>query len=301
MNTSTYQEATSQTSRYAASIDGSKGKLLVVVGTTTGYAADDSWVNIINDSRYQYYLSKSTETAWADKASGTYEEAFGVKLTAVSADNGAQLVYTTNGEDPTSSSTKVNSGSTINITESCTLKVGLLVGGVVKSIITRQYVIKPFEPHKATVYVKKATGWDNMHFYVWANDGKNTQLNGGWPGNQVTATKEIQGIVWYYKAFDVNTKDYSFNVIFDKGSSDDQTVDIGPISEDTYFEISATKTSGKFTVTNVTQEIITGIEAIRTTPSTKDNVIYDLQGRKVSKEQLKKGLYIVNGKKVVIK
>lgn len=45
----------------------------------------------------------------------------------------------------------------------------------------------------------------------------------------------------------------------------------------------------------------TGIEAIRTTPSTKDNVIYDLQGRKVSKEQLKKGLYIVNGKKVVIK
>ena len=45
----------------------------------------------------------------------------------------------------------------------------------------------------------------------------------------------------------------------------------------------------------------TGIEAIRTTPSTKDNVIYDLQGRKVSKEQLKKGLYIVNGKKVVTK
>ena len=45
----------------------------------------------------------------------------------------------------------------------------------------------------------------------------------------------------------------------------------------------------------------TGIEAIRTTPSYKDNVIYDLQGRKVSKEQLKKGLYIVNGKKVVIK
>ena len=45
----------------------------------------------------------------------------------------------------------------------------------------------------------------------------------------------------------------------------------------------------------------TGIEAVRTTPSTKDNVIYDLQGRKVSKEQLKKGLYIVNGKKVVIK
>lgn len=45
----------------------------------------------------------------------------------------------------------------------------------------------------------------------------------------------------------------------------------------------------------------TGIEAVRTTPSTKDNVIYDLQGRKVSKKQLKKGLYIVNGKKVVIK
>ena len=300
MNTSTYEQMTSQTSRYVASVNGSKGKLLVVVGTTSGYTADDSWVNVINDSRYQYYLSKSTETAWADKASGTYEEAFGVKVTAVSADNNAQIVYTTDGTDPTSSSTTVNSGSTINITEGCTLKVGLLVNGIVKSIITRQYVIKPFEPHKATVYVKKATGWDNMYFYVWANDGHNTQLNGGWPGNKVTDTKEIQGAVWYYKSFDINTKDYSFNIIFDKGSSNDQTVDIGPISEDTYFEISDTKSAGKFTVRDVTQEILTGIEVVRTAaPSFNDHAIYDLQGRKMSKDQLKKGIYIYQGKKIL--
>lgn len=46
---------------------------------------------------------------------------------------------------------------------------------------------------------------------------------------------------------------------------------------------------------------VTSIESIRTTPSYKDDAIYDLQGRKVSKAQLKKGLYIINGKKVVIK
>jgi alpha-amylase len=51
------------------------------------------------------------------------------------------------------------------------------------------------------------------------------------------------------------------------------------------------------------QDVVTatGIETVLITPSYKDNVIYDLQGRKMSKDQLRKGLYIVNGKKVVIK
>ncbi|MBQ2178976.1 MAG: alpha-amylase, partial [Prevotella sp.] len=61
------------------------------------------------------------------------------------------------------------------------------------------------------------------------------------------------------------------------------------------------KNGGYYNEAGACQGIVTDIEAIRTTPSTKDNVIYDLQGRKVSKEQLKKGLYIVNGKKVVTK
>ena len=62
-----------------------------------------------------------------------------------------------------------------------------------------------------------------MYFYAWANDASNTQLNGGWPGNAVTDTKVIGGVKWYYKSFDIKSKDYSFNIIFDKGSSKNLT------------------------------------------------------------------------------
>ena len=43
----------------------------------------------------------------------------------------------------------------------------------------------------------------------------------------------------------------------------------------------------------------TGINAVKTTVDTKDAAVYDLQGRRVM--QPTKGLFIVNGKKVVIK
>ena len=44
---------------------------------------------------------------------------------------------------------------------------------------------------------------------------------------------------------------------------------------------------------------VTGIKAIDNGQLTIDDAVYDLQGRRVSKPT--KGLYIVNGKKVIIK
>ena len=49
----------------------------------------------------------------------------------------------------------------------------------------------------------------------------------------------------------------------------------------------------------VTYTPTTGISTVKTDADTKDAVIYDLQGRRVM--QPTKGLFIVNGKKVVIK
>ena len=47
------------------------------------------------------------------------------------------------------------------------------------------------------------------------------------------------------------------------------------------------------------QEIVNGITSVRNSQSMKDNVYYNLQGQRV--ERATKGLYIVNGKKVVLK
>ena len=54
-------------------------------------------------------------------------------------------------------------------------------------------------------------------------------------------------------------------------------------------------------MSNVMYTYITAINPIRTTPSVQNGMIYDLQGRKMGTtwDELPKGLYIVNGKKIV--
>ncbi len=308
-NQSGYAERSTAANLYAAEVTGQNGKLIVACGGGS-YSPSADYVLAITGANYKVYASKSLETAWASIASGEFEKAFSVTLSAISADASAKLVYTTDGSEPTASSKSVASGTPISISESCTLKVGLLSGGQVKNIITRNYKIVPFVPHTATVYVKDP-GWSKMYFYAWANDANNTQLNGGWPGNAVTDTKVIGGVKWYYKSFDIKSKDYSFNIIFDKGSSNDQTVDIGPISKDTYFELSANKTNGKYTVTDVTDAMTSGIdapahEAMHNGPtrvySVNGQLLRTLQKGASAAEAIRdmpKGVYIINGKKFV--
>lgn len=295
-NQSSWQQKSSSTAGYQLETTGSKGKLYAILGS--GSLSNNSYVKILSGTNYAYYLSKSTETPWVSLTEGTYTDAAEATLTAVSEDEGAQLVYTLDGSDPTASSTKVNSGNKITISETCTLKVGLLVGGVVKSIITRNYTIKPFVAHKATIYVKDPNWSDPVYFYAWANDGNNTQLLGGWPGTVITATKTIDGQKWYYQEFEVNTKDYSFNIIFNQGKDAGkvQTIDIGPLTEDAYYEIGDI-VGGKFTVNDVT-DIVTSISNVPHYTPLITNQAYDLQGRKVEPTTLTKGtIYIQNGKK----
>ncbi|MBR5102997.1 MAG: starch-binding protein [Muribaculaceae bacterium] len=245
--TSTFR---SNTAYYAQQTTGTKGKILVVVGNTNSLSVSASqWIEVLSGYHYKYYMEPKIETAWADVASGQYFDPFKVKLVAVSATSGAKLVYTTNGTNPTASSTQVASGTQIDIKNSCTLKVGLLKNGAVSSIITRNYVIKPFEAHTATVYLKQP-GWDHVYFYAWDKSG---QPLGNWPGTEQTATKSFKGNRFYYHTFDINSADYYFNIIFNQGQGLKQTVDIGPITQDVFYEI-AGETNGKFTIKNITSE-----------------------------------------------
>ena len=301
-NTSTYAVIRSAKTYYAVDVKGDQTDLVAVVGSkTSSYApSTDSYVHIINGYHYDYYLGKAAETAWADKASGTYTEAFDVTLKAVSQDSNAKLVYTLDGATPTASSTTVSDGTKLTISKSCQLKVGLLSNGTVKGIVSRDYTVKAFEPHTATVYLKDPQ-WSTLYFYAWANDGKSTQLLGSWPGTLMTSsnTKVVNGQTWYYHTFDVNTAGYSFNIIFDKGNNQMQTVDIGPISEDTYYEISDV-VNGKYTVNNLTSTV-TGIKEVSTVSQHPgDNAWYTLSGIRTA-TPTKAGIYIHNGRKVVVR
>lgn len=307
-NTSSYTNMRSSYGLYANLIKvNDKNRLIVTVGSDlSGYTPSTSeWTKVLEGYHYAYYLNNSLETAWADKASGEYCDPFSVKLTAVSATSGAQLVYTLDGSNPTASSTKANSGTSITINEACTLKVGLLKNGTVTSIITREYSFKaPYEPKNITVHVDVSkVNWSNVNFWTWGGDGSHAPTNSNWPGDRVTATKTVNDKTWYYKSFTLNSDDDLVNFVFSTNSGSPQTVDINNVTTDKYFEISTTQTDGKYTVNDVT-ETVTGINEIDiTTPDYKDNKIYTLDGRVVRDHYdlntLPHGIYIYKGKKIV--
>lgn len=302
-NTSSYTQMRAATSYLANLVNGTRGGLIVLVGSNTGaYVPQASrYTEVLSGYHYKYFLSNSCEVPFVDKASGTYSEPFEATLTAVTAQQGAQLVYTLDGSTPTATNgTRAASGTKLRIDGGCTLTVGLLAGGSVTATTTRRYSVEAFEPHTATVYLKDPQWSTPVYFYSWANDGKSTQLLGGWPGTAITATTAIGGDTWYYHTFDVATAGYSFNVIFDQGSGLKQTVDIGPITTDKYYEI-AGEAGGKLTVNDLTATL-TGIGTPAATDraaASADRAWFTVSGQRVA-APTQPGLYIHGGRKVVV-
>ncbi len=305
-NMSNYTNKASQTACYANEVTGNNSKLIVVVGSNKGaYTPGSDYVQILDGYHYRYYLAKTAETAWADKASGEYEDAFKVKLTAVSANAGAKLVYTTDGTEPTAQSTQVASGTTVAIANSCVLKVGLLAGGTVSSVRTYNYTIKAFEPYTITVYANadQVTNWGSvMYFYAWNSGGTLTKT---WPGTAVTATKTLGGKTWYYMDFDIKKKDDVVNVIFNQGSGTGkkQTVDLAAGNSTKFFEVTTSQSGGKYTCTDVTDKYIsTGIAdaPVVEKGETEKASWFTLSGMKLCGKPTRAGVYIHGGKKIVV-
>ena len=196
-NTSTYRRYSSPnvTAYYANAID---EKLLVVVGNVAKLTPEaEEWTKILSGHHYAYYLANTLETAWADKGSGDFAEAFDVVLTAVSDDSNAKLVYTTDGSAPTANSTQVSSGSSIHIDATTTLKVGLLIGNAVKGIITRTFTYREAEKEpevsipdfckvnkgEVCAFFEAPTTWTNdIHCWAWTDSPSDNFTGGKWPG-----------------------------------------------------------------------------------------------------------------------
>lgn len=305
-NMSNYTNKMAQNACFANETTGNKAKLIVVVGNNTkAYTPGADYAQILEGYHYRYYLSKSAETAWCNIPSGEYEAGFKAKLTAVSQNSNAKLVYTTDGTAPTAKSKQVATGSTINIDETCTLKVGLLSNGTVTGIRTYNYTIKAFEPYTITIYANadQVTNWGAaMYFYAWNSSETFTQV---WPGTAVTATKTLNGKKWYYMDFKIKSKDAIVNIIFNQGNGTGkkQTVDLNAGNSTKYYEITTTQSQGKYTCKDVTAiwapTGITGTPTISNT--TTDNAWYTLSGMKLGKKPAKNGVYIHQGKKVIIR
>ena len=311
-NESSYANHTNSTGYYGVRVTGDKAQLLAVVGNNVAnFIPNEQWQAIIKGYHYAYYLNRQAETAWIDLPSGQYDGAQTATLTAVSQQEGAKMVYTTDGSTPTAQSAQATTGTTVNIPVGTTvLKVALLTGATVGEVVTREYTVTSFEPHDITAYVNTdEVGWTSVNFWTWGGDGTHTPANSSWPGDKVSATVQKDGRNWYVKTYRMNSANDCVNFVFSTNSGSPQTVDVNNISEDTFFVISAETEGGKNKVNTLSAGIDNAVaEQIAATATT----IYTADGRLVRTlapgermEQvlptLPRGLYITGGKKYVVR
>lgn len=272
------------------------------------YKAPSGFTEILRGYHYRYLLSNSSNIAWIDLPSGHYDDVQKARLTAVSNKQGAQLVYTTDGTEPTAKSRKVASGTTIDIPMgTTTLKVGLLTGSTVSAVATRTYDIsKPeaFTPYDINVYVNvDQVGWKSLNFWAWeSQSGTNLTTKGKWPGDAVTATKTIAGKKWYYKTYSIAKRNDMVSLVLNTGTGKPQTIDISNLDKDTYIEITAdTDGKGQYNVKDVTDQISTGVNVLTVDKQKASTIWYDLQGRRYNQRPSLPGIYINGGKKIMIR
>lgn len=316
-NTSSFLNLKSEAGCYANAVKvGGESKMVVAVGNNVAsFTPSSAYTLVLSGYHYRYFLAKSLETVWADRSSGVYNDAFKVKLTAVSNTSDAQLVYTTDGTTPTASSRKVASGTDIDIEESCTLKVGLLISGSVSGIIERNYTIKKnnFEPKTITVYCRVGdgvTGWTSMNYWTWSDFG-HAPTNTSWPGDRITDTKQVDGKTWYYKDFTLTSEDDYVNFVFSNGNGSPQSVDVENVNATKFFVIRNEKNAqGHYLIDDVSSA--SSVECINTVTDNQSSPlnVYTTDGRLVRRlpagtsesdalNSLPRGMYIVNGKKLV--
>ena len=289
--------------------EGTKGTLYAVMGANANkYATPTGFTEILRGYHYRYLLSNSSNVAWIDLPSGHYDDVQKARLTAVSDKQGAQLVYTTDGTEPTANSRKAASGTEINIPMgTTTLKVGLLTGSTVSAVATRTYEIstpEAFTPYNINVYVNiDQVGWKSLNFWAWENpSGKNLTTTGIWPGDAVTATKTIAGKKWYYKTYSIAKRNNMVSLVLNAGKDKPQTIDINYLDKDTYIEITTDKDGkGHYFVKDVTDQISTGVNVLTVDKQKASTIWYDLQGRRYNQRPTLPGVYINGGKKIMIR
>ena len=320
-NESTTANMATNKNYYAVRTNGTDAQLFCVVGTDAAtYQPNGSWVKVLSGHHYAYYLQPSMNIAWVDCASGHYEKSFQATLTAVSDQAGAQLVYTLDGSTPSASNgTRCASGTKVSIPaeKTTTLKVGLLVGSAVSAIQTRQYEVSETKPDEVVVpdfctreadevcafFEAPLTWTQTIACWAWTDspaDNFTFSQRKNWPGVDCTylGTSQNGKKVWKWTWDGIKQNNTSATqpakIIFSNAGSP-QTADL------------AFTNGGYYTVDGLQAQVATGIRQMENGELKMENApVYDLSGRKIVNRnsinrKLPKGIYIVNGQKVVIR
>ena len=312
-NKSVYENIVSDAKYFANSID---GKLLVVVGDEKQFMPEGGlWTKILSGHHYAYYLANTMETAWVNKGSGDFTEPFDIELKAVSNTDDAQLVYTLDGSEPSATNgTPCLSGTLLHVDATMTLKVGLLVNGVISGIITRTFNYQEAEPEPVVVipdfctvaegevcaFFEAPADWTNtICCWAWCDSPSENftySQRKNWPGIdcELLGTAPNGNKVWKWTWDGTKQNNSSATqpqkIIFNNtGQPQTDNLDF---TQAGYYNDEGLQ--GVVTATAIT--------APKNIQRSMSNVQwYDLQGRRMNGYPIKKGVYIHNGKKAVIK
>ena len=244
-NESSYRTVRSTSDCYINIIcNGNDDRMLLVIGDpkdNMNFIDTEKWCKAVEGYHYAYYLPRSMNTAYADLPSGTYEGTQTVRLSAITTESDAWLVCTTDGSEPTTAYPTVASGYTLTLpVGTTTVKVGLLSGDKITSVITRTYTIKekageqPVEiPSFCTVaagetcaFFEAPATWGNVKCWRWDNQYNYTTNK--WPGVDCTllgtAANGKKVWKWLWDSKKVSQSSPNAGIIFNDGTS--QTGDL---------------------------------------------------------------------------
>ena len=219
---------------------GTRGSLYLQLGGAAGNGTPTGYTLVQGGDGYNLYISNGID--WqhvgkdgsilgypvVSKAAGNYVGS--VNLTVAPSKSGTTLVYTTDGSDPTTTSTAITSSTPLTFSENTTLKVGVLNGDQVDNVESYVYTITSEATTGINIYVK--TSMNNANVWAWTSEGSVT--GNTWPGKAISSLNKVtvNDIEWYCLHVDAD----AVNVIFNNGNSgfENQTTII-PVTRDAFF------------------------------------------------------------------
>lgn len=314
-NESSYLNYRNSTSYYANIIKrGNDNCLLVALGdvkTVDQYVNTEQWAKVLEGYHYAYYLPTSMETAYADLPGGIYTGEQKVRLTAVTTKSDAKLVYTTDGSTPTATSNSIASGNTVTMpVGKTTLRVAMLSGSLVTGSISKTYDIRNKEEQQTVIpsfctvaddevcafFEAPATWGNTIHCWAWTNSPSDnfTYANSGWPGVECTllGTAGNGNKVWKW-TWDGTKQNNSAAqkpvfIIFNNNGQ--------PQTGDLTFE-----NGGYYNKDGLKDVVKSGIDELKIASPSTSGTVYSMDGRIVTSGNQKKGIYISNGRKVIVR
>ena len=242
-NESSYRTVRSASDCYINIIsNGNDDRMLLVIGDpkdNMNFIDTEKWCKAVEGYHYAYYLPRSMNTAYADLPSGTYEGTQTVRLSAITTESDAWLVCTTDGSEPTTAYPTVASGYTLTLpVGTTTVKVGLLSGDKITSVITRTYTIKEKageQPVEIPSFCTVAAGETCAFFEApatwgkcWRWDNQYNYTTNKWPGVDCTllgtAANGKKVWKWLWDSKKVSQSSPNAGIIFNDGTS--QTGDL---------------------------------------------------------------------------